>query len=210
MTSQRKTTGKFGRRRPPPTGLGAVRPPDHEVDGPRHGQSRSRTRRDSYAPDGGAKADIVRLPRWASSGHRRPSTQKKMRVCCCRDTRRYHKSVLKLVEQQDETFAQEISAIGGGRCRAADRLTGRRGGNPSRRHQLSPIASEQGSHRTYNSESSMQKRLLYVASVAHLLFLSQFGDACAAGAYDGEWNGSATVTTGRCKPAIVADRKSVV
>jgi hypothetical protein len=50
----------------------------------------------------------------------------------------------------------------------------------------------------------MQKRLLYVASVAHLLFLSQFGDACAAGAYDGEWNGSATVTTGRCKPAIVA------
>src|SRR4030081_2711729 len=84
------------------------------------------------------------------SGHRRPSTQKKMRVCCCRDTRRYHKSVLKLVEQQDETFAQEISAIGGGRCRAADRLTGRRGGNPSR--QLPSIASEQGSHRTYNSE----------------------------------------------------------
>jgi hypothetical protein len=50
----------------------------------------------------------------------------------------------------------------------------------------------------------MRKRLLYVASVAHLLFLPQLGDACADGAYDGEWNGSATVTAGRCKPAIVA------
>lgn len=49
----------------------------------------------------------------------------------------------------------------------------------------------------------MRKRL-YVASVVHLVFLSQFGDAYAAGAYDGEWNGSATVTTGGCKPASVA------
>jgi hypothetical protein len=31
----------------------------------------------------------------------------------------------------------------------------------------------------------------------------QIGDAFAAEPYDGEWNGSATATTGRCKPAIV-------
>jgi len=46
------------------------------------------------------------------------------------------------------------------------------------------------------------KRLRYVASVASLLLLSPFGDACA-GPYDGQWDGSATVTTGRCKPAVV-------
>jgi hypothetical protein len=47
------------------------------------------------------------------------------------------------------------------------------------------------------------KLLLSVASVAYLLFLSHFHDACAAGPYDGEWTGSATATSGRCKPAIV-------
>jgi|SRR5215475_3345087 len=46
------------------------------------------------------------------------------------------------------------------------------------------------------------KRLL-VASVAHILLLAQFGDACAAGPFDGEWGGSATSTVGRCKPAMV-------
>jgi hypothetical protein len=47
------------------------------------------------------------------------------------------------------------------------------------------------------------KRLLYVASVTSLLFFSPFGDACAAGPYDGQWNGSATAESGRCKPAVV-------
>ena len=44
--------------------------------------------------------------------------------------------------------------------------------------------------------------VLAVALTFWMLSL-QIGDACAAGAYDGEWNGSATATTGRCKPAIV-------
>lgn len=44
---------------------------------------------------------------------------------------------------------------------------------------------------------------LLVASVANLLFLSEFGNAYA-GPYDGEWTGSATATNrGRCKPANV-------
>ena len=47
------------------------------------------------------------------------------------------------------------------------------------------------------------KRLLFVASVTFWMLSLQIGDACAAGPYDGEWNGSATATTGRCKPAIV-------
>jgi hypothetical protein len=47
------------------------------------------------------------------------------------------------------------------------------------------------------------KRLLTVASVSHILFLSQLCEAYAAGRYDGEWTGSATSTGGRCKPAIV-------
>jgi len=47
------------------------------------------------------------------------------------------------------------------------------------------------------------KRLLYVASVTSLLFFSPIGDACAAGPYDGQWNGSATAESGRCKPAVV-------
>ena len=44
------------------------------------------------------------------------------------------------------------------------------------------------------------KRLLLAASVAWMLW-PQIGDA--AGPYDGEWTGSATATTGQCKPARV-------
>jgi hypothetical protein len=47
------------------------------------------------------------------------------------------------------------------------------------------------------------KRLLVVASVAHMLSSLQLNDAYAAGLYDGEWTGSATSAGGRCKPAIV-------
>jgi len=47
------------------------------------------------------------------------------------------------------------------------------------------------------------KRLLYVASVAHLLLLLQFGDAYADVRYDGEWTGFAISTGPRCKPAVV-------
>jgi hypothetical protein len=46
------------------------------------------------------------------------------------------------------------------------------------------------------------KRLLSVASVAPMLLLS-FSNSHTAGPFDGEWSGSATPTTGRCKPAIV-------
>ena len=46
------------------------------------------------------------------------------------------------------------------------------------------------------------KRLL-VAPIAHMLLLTQLGDACAAGPFDGEWTGSATSTVGRCKPASI-------
>ena len=44
--------------------------------------------------------------------------------------------------------------------------------------------------------------VLAVALTFWMLSL-QIGDAFAAEPYDGEWNGSATATTGRCKPAIV-------
>jgi hypothetical protein len=48
------------------------------------------------------------------------------------------------------------------------------------------------------------KRLLLVASIASVLFSSNFGHAYAAGLYDGEWNGSARVVkNGRCRPANV-------
>ena len=51
---------------------------------------------------------------------------------------------------------------------------------------------------------AQMKRLLIVASIAHLLLLSQLRDSCAAGSYDGEWTGSATSSTGgRCRPANV-------
>jgi hypothetical protein len=45
------------------------------------------------------------------------------------------------------------------------------------------------------------KRLLSVASVAPMLLLSFSSSHTAS--FDGEWSGSATATTGRCKPAIV-------
>ena len=48
------------------------------------------------------------------------------------------------------------------------------------------------------------KRLLYVASVAHLLLLSQLGNAYADGPYDGEWTGFAVSTGRRCTQAVVA------
>jgi hypothetical protein len=47
------------------------------------------------------------------------------------------------------------------------------------------------------------KRLLYAGAVAYLLLLSQFGNGYADVVYDGEWNGSARATSGRCKPAVV-------
>ena len=53
------------------------------------------------------------------------------------------------------------------------------------------------------ARGSQMKRLLIVASVAHMLLLSQLGDGYAAGPYDGVWTGSATPTGGGCKPAIV-------
>ena len=46
------------------------------------------------------------------------------------------------------------------------------------------------------------KRLPHVAFVGFLLLLLPFGDA-RAGPFDGQWNGVATVTSGRCKPAVV-------
>jgi hypothetical protein len=52
-------------------------------------------------------------------------------------------------------------------------------------------------------KESAMKRLLFVASVTVWMLSLQIGDAGAAGPYDGEWNGSATATTGRCKPALV-------
>jgi|GEM_PF-2113116 len=47
------------------------------------------------------------------------------------------------------------------------------------------------------------KRLLYVASIASLLLLSQPGDVYADGPYDGEWTGFAISTGKRCKQAAV-------
>jgi hypothetical protein len=52
-------------------------------------------------------------------------------------------------------------------------------------------------------KESAMKRRLFVASATFWMLLLQIGDPCAAGPYDGEWNGSATATTGRCKPALV-------
>jgi hypothetical protein len=47
------------------------------------------------------------------------------------------------------------------------------------------------------------KRLRRIASVASLLVLSLAGDACAD-PFDGQWNGTATPTSGRCRPATAA------
>ena len=46
------------------------------------------------------------------------------------------------------------------------------------------------------------KRLRRIASVASLLFLSLARDACAD-PFDGQWDGSATATSGRCLRAAV-------
>ena len=46
------------------------------------------------------------------------------------------------------------------------------------------------------------KRLRRIASVASLLVLSLAGDA-RADPFDGQWDGSATATSGRCRPAPV-------
>jgi hypothetical protein len=73
-----------------------------------------------------------------------------------------------------------------------------------RRSALKPATTSCASHaRSPNSKSS-KKRLLFIASIANLLFLSQFDDAYAAGPIDGEWHGSATVSkNGRCTPGNV-------
>ena len=48
------------------------------------------------------------------------------------------------------------------------------------------------------------KRLLRIALVAPLLLVLQPGNGHAErGGFDGEWSGSAVVTSGRCRPAIV-------
>jgi hypothetical protein len=46
------------------------------------------------------------------------------------------------------------------------------------------------------------KRLRRIASVASLLCLALAGDACAD-PFDGQWDGSATPTSGRCRLATV-------
>ena len=56
--------------------------------------------------------------------------------------------------------------------------------------------------RSKRSESSM-KRLRLFALATSMLFLLQPGDASAGGLYDGEWTGSATSNTRRCKSATV-------
>ena len=57
----------------------------------------------------------------------------------------------------------------------------------------------------YGGERLQMTRLLIVASIAHMLLLSQLRDAGAAGLYDGEWTGSATSSSGaRCRPANVS------
>jgi hypothetical protein len=49
----------------------------------------------------------------------------------------------------------------------------------------------------------MKHLLFSIMSAMHLLQVSQFGDACAAGSFDGEWIGSARSTIAQCKPANV-------
>jgi hypothetical protein len=60
-----------------------------------------------------------------------------------------------------------------------------------------------GEHRRCTSRGFME-RLLLVVSTVSVLFLSNLGNARAAGPYDGEWTGSATATNnGRCKSGSV-------
>jgi hypothetical protein len=47
------------------------------------------------------------------------------------------------------------------------------------------------------------KRLLVVSSITSCMLSWQVDDACAAGVYDGEWTGTATATSGQCKPALI-------
>jgi hypothetical protein len=56
--------------------------------------------------------------------------------------------------------------------------------------------------RRQREEVGMNNRLV-IATVAFLLLLLQFNNADAAGPYDGEWKGTATPTSDRCKPAAV-------
>jgi len=46
------------------------------------------------------------------------------------------------------------------------------------------------------------KGVRYVVLIASVWLLWSFDDACA-GSYDGEWNGSATIASGQCKPADI-------
>ena len=48
------------------------------------------------------------------------------------------------------------------------------------------------------------KRLMHIATAAHVLLLFQLGDVLAAGPYDGQWTGTATSVGGQCTPADVA------
>ena len=48
-----------------------------------------------------------------------------------------------------------------------------------------------------------KKRLHLIAAIANVLLLSSFCNASAADPYDGQWNGSATATAGRCRPVAV-------
>jgi hypothetical protein len=62
---------------------------------------------------------------------------------------------------------------------------------------------QHGKHWSCTNKHSI-KRLLLVASIASVLFSSNFSNVYAAGPYDGEWNGSARVVkNGRCRPANV-------
>jgi len=47
-------------------------------------------------------------------------------------------------------------------------------------------------------------RPLYVVAINCVLLLSQISASHAAGPYDGEWNGSATSNTARCRPVGIA------
>ena len=50
--------------------------------------------------------------------------------------------------------------------------------------------------------SRMNRR--HALPIVQMLLLAQLGPACAAGPFDGAWEGFATPNAGRCKPAFVA------
>src|SRR5262245_60401749 len=74
------------------------------------------------------------------------------------------------------------------------------------RHATSRTAEWSNRHENQSGDRKGSiKRLHLLACITRLLFLSQVGNAYAAGPYDGEWNGSATAAVvGQCKPANVA------